>query len=219
MPLAQKNSKSMDKIVLAAGRLFSRQGYHGTTTREIARFAEVSENTLFRHFNNKEDLFWSVLRSYSSGLQVRRDLLEGIARCDPPEVILPKIIELFADTVNFRPELLRLVAVAFLELHPKADRFCVEHFSPLISTINGYLEMSIGSGRIRKLDSTMLTSALITTALMHAEIYNLIGGNRPMYANSLEAHRASARFWLDILNPRIPVYPSPAAFIGEDHIG
>ena len=82
----------------------------------------------------------------------------------------------------------------------------MEHFSPLISTINGYLEMSIGSGRIRKLDSTMLTSALITTALMHAEIYNLIGGNRPMYANSLEAHRASARFWLDILNPRIPVY-------------
>ena len=75
MPSAPRNSERTDKILQAAAQLFARQGYHGTSTREIARLADVSENTLFRHFDHKEDLFWSALRSRSTGLKLRRDLL------------------------------------------------------------------------------------------------------------------------------------------------
>jgi hypothetical protein len=71
--------------------------------------------------------------------------------------------------------------------------------------------MNIRSGKIRDLDSTILTSALIMTALTHPGIYNLIDGNKPVYPNSLEAHRAYARFWLDLIVPRMPAYPSPIA--------
>ena len=63
MPDVLKSSVRTDKILQAAGKLFARQGYHGTTTREIARLADVSENTLFRHFDNKEELFWSSLHA------------------------------------------------------------------------------------------------------------------------------------------------------------
>jgi hypothetical protein len=52
----------IEKAVQAAGKLFARQGYHGTSTREIAQLGEVSENTLFRHFDHKEDLFWAAIR-------------------------------------------------------------------------------------------------------------------------------------------------------------
>src|ERR1019366_10448009 len=97
------NSTTTEKIALAAAQLFARQGYHGTSTREIARLADVSENTLFRHFENKEELFWSSLRSYSAGLKFRREVLEGLTQCDSPEVVLPKIIEMLADIVNYRP--------------------------------------------------------------------------------------------------------------------
>ena len=67
MPL--RNSVRTEKIVDAAAQLFARQGYHGTSTREIARLAEVSENTLFRHFDHKEDIFWSALRSHTAALK------------------------------------------------------------------------------------------------------------------------------------------------------
>jgi AcrR family transcriptional regulator len=211
MPVTPKSSARTDKILQAAGKLFARQGYYGTSTREIARLAGVSENTIFRHFDRKEELFWSSLRSYSAGLKFRQDVLKGITQSDSPEVILPKIIEILADTVNYRPELLRLIAVAFIELHAKADKFCQEQLSPVFSTINHYLEMNIRSGKIRDLDSTILTSALIMTALTHPGIYNLIDGNKPVYSNSLEAHRAYARFWLDLIVPRMPAYPSPIA--------
>jgi AcrR family transcriptional regulator len=217
MPVTSKSSVRGDKILLAAGKLFARQGYHGTTTREIARLADVSENTLFRHFDHKEELFWLTLRSYSGGLQFRRDVLEGITQCDSPEVVLPKIIEMLADTANYRPELLRLIAVAFVELHAKVNEFCQEQLSPVFSAINHYLEINIRSGKIRNLDSTILTSALIMTVLTHPEIYNLIDGNKPVYPNSLEAHRAYARFWLDLIVPRTSVYPSPNAQVRGEY--
>ncbi|MGO9339967.1 MAG: TetR/AcrR family transcriptional regulator [Terracidiphilus sp.] len=219
MPVTAKSSVRVDKILQAAGKLFARQGYHATTTREIARLADVSENTLFRHFDSKEELFWSSLRSYSAGLKFRQNVLKGITQFDPPEVVLPNIIEMLADTVKYRPELLRLVAVAFIELHAKADEFSQEQLSPVFSAINHYFEMSIRSGKVRNLDPTILTSALILTVLTHPGIYNLIDGNKPVYPNSLEAHRAYARFWLDLIVPRMPAHPSPTTETIEEYSG
>jgi AcrR family transcriptional regulator len=219
MPVTPKSSVRGDKILQAAGKLFARQGYYGTSTREIARLAGVSENTLFRHFENKEELFWASLRSYSAGLKFRQDVQRGITQCDSPEAVLPKLIEMLADTVSYRPELLRLIAVAFIELHTKADEFCSEYLSPVFSTINHYLEMNIKGGKIRNLDPTILTSALIMTVLTHPGIYNLIDGDKPVYSNSLEAHRAYARFWMDLIVPRMPAYPSPIAQTTEEHSG
>ncbi|MGA2888116.1 MAG: TetR/AcrR family transcriptional regulator [Terracidiphilus sp.] len=217
MPDSPKSSTRTDKILQAAGKLFARQGYHGTSTREIAHLADVSENTLFRHFDNKEELFWSTLRLYSAGLKFRRDILEGLTQCETPEVVLPKIIEMMADTVNYRPELLMLMAVAFIELHTRAEKFCLEYLSPIFSPINSYLEMNIRNGKIRELDPTMLTSALIMTVLAHQGIYNLIDGNKPVYSNSQGTYRAHSRFWLDLITPKVSAYPSPVTQKSEEY--
>jgi len=52
------------KILKAALELFSKYGYNATTTRELARKAEVTEVTLFRYFSSKEDLFKEVVCVY-----------------------------------------------------------------------------------------------------------------------------------------------------------
>jgi AcrR family transcriptional regulator len=50
------------KLLLEAAReLFSRQDYRGTTTREIAQAAGVTEHLLFRHFGSKAALFREAL--------------------------------------------------------------------------------------------------------------------------------------------------------------
>lgn len=217
MPFASKRSARRDKIVQAAGRLFAYQGYHGTSTRQIAHLANVSENTLFRHFDHKEDLFWSTLRAHSASLDFRRDLLEGIANCEPPEMVLPKILELFSDAASYRPELLRLIAIAFLEMHPKAETFVQERLSPTLSAISRYLDMSIKGGKLRDLDSAYLTAALMMTSLTHAEIRRLIDKDQPIL-NYNERNRAYARFWLDMLAPRLQEYPLPASAAGEERV-
>jgi hypothetical protein len=71
MPVISKSSATTDKIIEAASKLFSRQGYHGTSTRQIAQLAGVGENTLFRQFDHKEENFWSNLRYHWSGLKLR----------------------------------------------------------------------------------------------------------------------------------------------------
>lgn len=44
-------------IIHAVRRVFAEKGFHGTTTRELAEAAGVSEALLFKHFPNKEALF------------------------------------------------------------------------------------------------------------------------------------------------------------------
>jgi AcrR family transcriptional regulator len=46
-----------EAIVKAVRRVFADKGFHGTTTRELAVAAGVSEALLFRHFPNKEKLY------------------------------------------------------------------------------------------------------------------------------------------------------------------
>ncbi|WBB73458.1 TetR/AcrR family transcriptional regulator [Micromonospora sp. WMMD1128] len=50
-----------DAIVLAARAVFGRDGYARTTMDTIAREAEVSTRTLYKHFGSKEELFSFVL--------------------------------------------------------------------------------------------------------------------------------------------------------------
>jgi len=201
MTLSSRNSEQVHKIVQVAAQLFARQGYHGTSTREIARLAEISENTLFRQFEHKEDIFWAALRSRLSGLKLRRDLLDGIAESAEPEVILPQILTQLVDTAILKPELLRLIAVAFIELHWKAEAVCFEYLSPIFSAVNRYLAMNIQSGKVRNLDPAMVTAALATTVMVHPELSKLIYGAAPPYSDSREAIQLYTKFWLDVLLP------------------
>jgi len=54
-----------EKIIEAAYSCFAEKGYIGTTTREIAKTAGVSEITLFRYFRTKAALFEAVINRYS----------------------------------------------------------------------------------------------------------------------------------------------------------
>jgi AcrR family transcriptional regulator len=51
-----------DAIVRAAVPLFAQKGFAGTTTREIAEAAGISEALVFRHFPSKQMLYGEILR-------------------------------------------------------------------------------------------------------------------------------------------------------------
>ena len=202
MPL--KNSERTEKIVAAASKLFARQGYHGTSTREIARLAEVSENTLFRHFSCKEDLFWTALRSRAEVLTPQLDLLNGIRTGDAPAIVLPKILELLADTVNHKPDVLRLIAIAFVELRDKSEAFCRELFSPLVLEVNQYLARSVAKGEVMEVDPSLAAASLLAMVLMHPHLSRMTTDDGRSPIDSQGAVIAYSKFWLDVLKPRIP---------------
>ncbi len=70
-------------IIKAVRRVFADKGFHGTTTRELAEAAGVSEALLFKHFPTKEALYsammFSCCRERDQGMAERLMTLEPSA--------------------------------------------------------------------------------------------------------------------------------------------
>lgn len=69
------------QLLEVASELFAARGYRGTTTAELARAAGITEPILYRHFDNKLDLFVTlinevgreVINAWQVGLKGERD--------------------------------------------------------------------------------------------------------------------------------------------------
>jgi AcrR family transcriptional regulator len=68
------------RIVDAALPLFARKGFAGTTTKEIAEAAEVSEALLFKHFPTKAALY-SAIQDF--GCRIKEEALERLRSLEP----------------------------------------------------------------------------------------------------------------------------------------
>src|SRR5436309_197657 len=55
-----------EAIIMAVRKVFAAKGFHGTTTRELAEAAGVSEALLFKHFPSKESLYAAMQMSCSA---------------------------------------------------------------------------------------------------------------------------------------------------------
>lgn len=60
-------SDTRDRILDAATEVMARRGLAGATTKEIARAAGCSEALLYKHFPDKEEIFFAVIRRFPSG--------------------------------------------------------------------------------------------------------------------------------------------------------
>ncbi|WP_062049038.1 TetR/AcrR family transcriptional regulator [Bacillus sp. JCM 19034] len=61
---SSRKKATSEKIMDAAIELFSKNGYDGVTTEEIAVEAGYSEKTLFRHFKSKQNLLEQAIDRY-----------------------------------------------------------------------------------------------------------------------------------------------------------
>lgn len=193
-------SDRSSRILEASGNLFARHGYHGTSTREIARVVGLSENTLFRYFDHKEDIFWAALNHQLGGLRLRPELLDGLAKGEKPEIVLPQLVAQLVDTAILNPEILRLVFVAMLELHWKTSTICREHLAPAFRVIKDYFERNIDQGRIRGLDPGVTATAVGMTVLAHFELARF-GEREPLLTDNRSIIETHSNFWLRVLVP------------------
>ncbi len=71
--VAKLSSEARRSAIIKAVRcVFAEKGFHGTTTRELAQAAGVSEALLFKHFPNKEALFTAMLMACCSEQDIGR---------------------------------------------------------------------------------------------------------------------------------------------------
>lgn len=84
LPAAQRKEQLLDTAV----DLFSRHGFGGATTAELAKAAGVTEPIIYRHFRSKKDLFIAVidrtseltLETWERQLRTARDPAQRLRR-------------------------------------------------------------------------------------------------------------------------------------------
>src|SRR5438128_12663528 len=74
-----------------AAELFSRQGYDGTTTRQIAASAGVTEALIYRHFPKKEDLYWEIIEARCKARGARERLQQRLDSGEDDEAVFAAI--------------------------------------------------------------------------------------------------------------------------------
>jgi len=61
-----KGSKTKDKILKTALKLFSSKGYKATTVRDIAGAIGIKQSALYNHFKNKDEILETLVSSLTS---------------------------------------------------------------------------------------------------------------------------------------------------------
>jgi AcrR family transcriptional regulator len=145
-----KPTKRRDQILAEATHLFSRKGYEGTPIRKIASACGISEAAIYRHFDNKVQLYESVIQYKAAEHDITGYLQEHNE--GDIEAVLTTIAQHILSYIESDPELLRLMFNNSLESGPTAAVLFREFRLPYIRFLAGELGTRMNGGEVREID-------------------------------------------------------------------
>ncbi len=148
VPAAQRRQQ----ILQVATELFARQGFHGTTTRQIAESVGIKEIILFRLFPTKHDLYWAVIEAT---IQAGRHApnIEDLIASGLDDATLFRTLAADLLERNARDQtLIRLLFFSALEAHELSHRFAQTYVAAFYETVTNYIRKRIRDGAFRRVD-------------------------------------------------------------------
>jgi TetR/AcrR family transcriptional regulator len=154
------------QLIEIAIDLFSKRGFAGTTTREIAVAAGVTEAIIFRHFATKQDLYAAILE-HTTTLPTDENWLAQVQTHmdrDDDESLFRLIVSSILETHRTEPRFERLMLHASLE----GNELAVMHRNRIMATIGVRFEAYIArrqrAGAMRKCDPRTIIFAVVGMA-------------------------------------------------------
>lgn len=159
------------QILRVAIKLFSQNGFRGTTTREIARAAGVSEAMVFRHFATKHELYHAILDHKACegrAADPMEMIREALTAKDDEQVFYQLILNVLKKHEG-DPEFMRLLFHSALEGHELAEIFIDENLVPIYEFISAYIAQRQEDGAIRaNINPRVIVRALVGMMIHHA---------------------------------------------------
>jgi AcrR family transcriptional regulator len=186
------------QILRVAMRLFSQRGFRGTTTKEIALAAGVSEAMVFRHFATKEELYSAILDHKAclhDTMDPRQVVADAIARKDDHAVFEGLALEAL-DRHDDDPEFHRLLLHSALEEHELAQMFWEKFVTRVYRILGAYIRERQRDGAITKVEPLIIVRAFVGMVIHHSLNNNLWDQKRTLLKISNEA---AAREFTSIL--------------------
>lgn len=150
------------QILNEASRIFVKNGYHATKTREIAKACSVSEPVIYKHFKSKEELFLEVISSIA-GTTFNEISFDVDA---DTEYILSSFVMNRVEVVeNYFPIFKRLI-VELLESE-EIRRYYFDRFFPkLAGPVMSYLDQLKEQKHIKKETSSKVSALMLAGILL-----------------------------------------------------
>src|SRR5688572_29643935 len=171
--MATKDVKRHE-ILKAAMELFARNGFRGTTTRDLATQAEVNEAIIFRHFHNKNDLYRAILEEKAA--QTREATCLELDQLGPQadlQTFLKTLGYHFLERHEQDATFMRLLLFSALEGHELSDMFMasIADKAPLAS----YLEARMNDGTLRRTNPHLAARAFLGMFVFFVQMQEIFG--------------------------------------------
>jgi AcrR family transcriptional regulator len=158
-------------IIAAAASLFAAKGFNGTTTREIARTAGISEALVFKYFPTKRALYAAILAEKAPLSELLAAVEEAARKRDDARVftmVASHRIRRGAD-----PSLLRLLLFSALEGHELSDMFFQNQHRVFYDYLAGYIARRIREGAFRRVDPLLTARAFMGMIAHHRLLHEI----------------------------------------------
>jgi AcrR family transcriptional regulator len=149
------NKQSVDRIIACAEEAFSKNGYHGTSIRELTKKARVNLAAINYHFGNKESLYCEVISRRLEPLnRLRLSRLTSATELSGNNPIpLALIIDIFArplfelqaSSANEGIHILQLIGRSMAEPLPFVDKLLATELHPITTRFGHAIRRHIPS--------------------------------------------------------------------------
>ena len=190
------------QILTVAAELFARQGFRGTTTRQIAERAGINEAILFHHFRRKEDLYWAILDDKCRGRGGRERLEAELRAPGDDREVFAAIAEGILRRNTEDNTLSRLLLFSALEHHRLSHRFFRTHVAQYYEALALHIRERIRAGIFRRVDPLLAARGFLGMIVYHFLIQELFGGRRYQKFDTRRVCRTLAEIWLEGMRAR-----------------
>jgi AcrR family transcriptional regulator len=163
------------QLLEIAMKLFSDQGFDGTTTREIAEAAGVNEALIFRHFRTKEDLFWAVLSDRVERRGRNRRIRELAKSEGDFREVLVAIAETLLDRTDDDAAVTRLLFYSALRNRELSHRFFRTYGQEKFETLADHIRVGIAAGRLREVNPAIAARSFLGMIVYHYLVEEVFG--------------------------------------------
>ena len=160
---------------MAAMELFSKKGFRGTTTRDLAYQAGVNEAIIFRHFDSKEALYSAILQHKAGEAgDVRREEIEKLAGGNDDATFFETIGRTFLERHERDSSFMRLLLFSALDGHELSEMFVT--IMTVRNPLAKYIQRRIDEGAFRPMDPLLAARAffgMFASFVLWQEVFGL----------------------------------------------
>ena len=163
------------QILRVAMSLFSQRGFGGTTTKEIAQAAGVSEAMVFRHFATKQELYSAILdhKACSGDTMNPEQMVADALKQKDDRAVFEQLALGALDHHEVDPEFQRLLLHSALEGHELAEMFFEKFIRRVYELLGGYITERQRDGAMIKIDPLIVVRSFIGMIIHHSLNNNL----------------------------------------------